>query len=98
MTHQPNWTEPDASRITHHASRPVRIVRIIDRLNIGGPTKPVTWLAAGLRDNEFATTLITGTVPPGEGDMSYFAHESDITPLVINEMSRELSLRDLLVI
>jgi glycosyltransferase involved in cell wall biosynthesis len=98
MTHQPNWTEPNASRITHHASRPVRIVRIIDRLNIGGPAKHVTWLAAGLLDDEFATTLITGTVPPGEGDMSYFAREADITPLAINEMSRELSPRDVLVI
>jgi glycosyltransferase involved in cell wall biosynthesis len=73
-------------------------VRIIDRLNIGGPAKHVTWLAAGLRDSEFATTLITGTVPPGESDMSYFAREADIAPLVISEMSRELSPRDLLVI
>lgn len=98
MTHRPNWTEADASRITHHASRPVRVIRIIDRLNIGGPAKHVTWLAAGLCDKEFATTLITGTVPHGEGDMSYFAREADVTPLVIPEMSRELSPRDLLVI
>jgi glycosyltransferase involved in cell wall biosynthesis len=77
---------------------PLRIVRIIDRLNIGGPAKHVTWLAAGLRDQEFVTTLITGTVPPGEGDMSYFAREANVTPLIIEEMSRELSPRDLLVI
>ena len=77
---------------------PLRIVRIIDRLNIGGPAKHVTWLAASLRDHEFTTTLITGTVPPGEGDMSYFAREAEVTPLVINQMSRELSPRDLLVI
>lgn len=76
---------------------PLRIVRIIDRLNIGGPAKHVTWLAAGLGDHEFATTLITGTVPPGEGDMSYFARAAEVTPLVINQMSRELSPRDLLV-
>src|SRR5436853_5585606 len=77
---------------------PLRVVRIIDRLNIGGPAKHVTWLTAGLGDEGYATTLITGTVPPGEGDMSYFAREADITPLVINEMSRELSPRDVLVI
>ena len=77
---------------------PLRVVRIIDRLNIGGPAKHVTWLAAGLCDDEFATTLITGTVPPGEGDMSYFAREANVTPLVIREMSRELSPRDVLVI
>ena len=77
---------------------PCRVVRIIDRLNIGGPAKHVAWLSAGLGQGEFDTTLITGTVPPGEGDMSYFAREAGVTPLVIDEMSRELSLRDALVV
>ncbi|HST20175.1 MAG TPA: glycosyltransferase [Blastocatellia bacterium] len=76
----------------------IRVVRIIDRLNIGGPAKHVTWLTAGLNPDEFETTLITGTVPPSEGDMSYFAHAAGITPVVIKEMSRELSIRDALVI
>jgi glycosyltransferase involved in cell wall biosynthesis len=76
----------------------IRVVRIIDRLNIGGPAKHVTWLSAGLKADEFQTTLVTGVVPPGEGDMSYFAREAGIEPVVITEMSRELGLRDLLVI
>lgn len=76
----------------------IRVVRIIDRLNIGGPAKHVTWLAAGLNPDEFETTLITGTVPPGEGDMSYFAREKGINPVVIKQMSRELNLRDFIVI
>jgi glycosyltransferase involved in cell wall biosynthesis len=78
--------------------KPIRVVRIIDRLNIGGPAKHVTWLSAGLKADEFQTTLVTGVVPPGEGDMSYFAREAGIEPVVITEMSRELGLRDLLVI
>ena len=77
---------------------PIRVIRIIDRLNIGGPAKHVAWLAAGLNSDEFETTLIAGTVPPGEGDMSYFARELGITPLAVKEMSRELSFRDALVI
>jgi glycosyltransferase involved in cell wall biosynthesis len=76
----------------------VKVVRIIDRLNIGGPAKHVVWLTAGLDPDVFETTLITGTVPPGEGDMSYFARNHKVEPVVIEEMSRELSLRDLLVI
>src|SRR6266567_2862655 len=76
----------------------IRVVRIIDRLNIGGPAKHVTWLAAGLNSDEFETTMITGTVPPGEGDMNYFAREKGINPVVIKQMSRELSFRDLIVI
>lgn len=76
----------------------IRIVRIIDRLNIGGPAKHVTWLTAGLDPELFDSVLITGTVPDGEGDMSYFAHEAGIEPIVIPEMSREIGPRDLIVI
>jgi glycosyltransferase involved in cell wall biosynthesis len=82
----------------HSAVSRIRVVRIIDRLNIGGPAKHVTWLTDGLNADEFETTLITGTVPPGEGDMSYFARAAGIEPMLIKEMSRELSLRDVLVI
>ena len=76
----------------------MRVVRIIDRLNIGGPAKHVTWLTAGLDPERFETTLITGVVPAGEGDMSYFARAAGVSPLVIEEMSRELSLGDMVVI
>ena len=76
----------------------IRVVRIIDRLNVGGPAKHVAWLTAGLNPASFQTTLVTGTVPPGEGDMSYFARAAGITTVIIPEMSRELSWRDALVI
>jgi glycosyltransferase involved in cell wall biosynthesis len=76
----------------------IRVVRVIDRLNIGGPAKHVVWLTAGLDSTEFENTLITGSVPPGEGDMSYFAQDRGVKPIIISEMSRELSVRDLLVV
>jgi glycosyltransferase involved in cell wall biosynthesis len=76
----------------------IRVVRIIDRLNIGGPAKHVTWLTAGLNPEIFETTLITGTVPEGEGDMSYFAGAAGVEPLTLKEMSRELSPRDVIVV
>ena len=76
----------------------LRVMRIIDRLNVGGPARHVVWLTEGLSEREFETTLITGTVPHGEGDMSYFAHESGVEPVVLKEMSRELSLGDVAVI
>jgi glycosyltransferase involved in cell wall biosynthesis len=76
----------------------IRVVRIIDRLNVGGPAKHVAWLSAGLNPELFETTLITGVAPPGESDMSYFAHAAGVEPLVIPEMSRELSLRDVVVV
>jgi glycosyltransferase involved in cell wall biosynthesis len=76
----------------------IRVVIIIDRLNIGGPAKHVTWLAAGLDPGRFETALVTGVVPEGEGDMGYFARAAGVEPIVIEEMSRELSLGDVVVI
>jgi len=86
-----------AGKSTPAGSR-IRVVRVIDRLNIGGPAKHVVWLTGGLSEDDFETTLITGIVPRGEGDMSYFAREREVEPIVISEMSRELSPRDILVI
>lgn len=80
------------------AKRPLRIVRIIDRLNVGGPAKHVVWLAAGLDSKRFETVLITGTVPASEGDMSYFARSAGVEPVIIREMSREPGPRDIIVI
>ena len=73
-------------------------MRIIDRLNIGGPAKHVIWLTARLDPSQFESVLITGAVAPGEGDMSYFARAAGITPVVIGEMGRELGMRDIVVI
>jgi glycosyltransferase involved in cell wall biosynthesis len=73
----------------------MKILRIIARLNVGGPARHVVWLTQALQDDEFQTSLIAGTVPPGEDDMGYFAKEHGVTPLYITEMSREISLSDL---
>ena len=73
----------------------MKIVRIIARLNVGGPARHVTWLTAGMQDDGFESVLVAGTVPEGESDMGYFAAEHDVEPVFIREMSRELSLRDI---
>lgn len=72
----------------------MKIVRIIARLNVGGPARHVVWLTDAMRDGEFETILVTGTVPEGEEDMGYFAAEHGIEPVFIPEMSRELSPKD----
>ena len=72
----------------------MKILRIIARLNVGGPARHVVWLTDAMRDGEFETTLIAGTVPEGEEDMSYFAARHNVEPLYIKEMSRELSPKD----
>jgi len=72
----------------------MKILRIIARLNVGGPARHVIWLTKALQDDEFQTTLIAGSVPPGEDDMSYFAEQNDVQPRYIHEMSREISISD----
>ena len=74
-----------------------KVIRIIARLNVGGPAKHVVWLTSGLQDY-FDTLLVTGKVPDGEEDMSYFASETGVKPLYIPEMSREISLNDVVTI
>lgn len=74
----------------------MKILRIIARLNVGGPARHVVWLTEALRDGDFETTLIAGTVPEGEEDMSYFAERHKVEPNYIPEMSRELSPKDVI--
>lgn len=74
----------------------MKIVRIIARLNVGGPARHVVWLTKALDDAEFQSVLMTGTVPEGEEDMGYFAAEHAVEPVFIPEMSRELSPKDVI--
>lgn len=76
----------------------MKIVRVIARLNVGGPAKHVVWLTSGLRGTDCESLLVAGTVPDGEEDMSYFAAEHSVEPFLIAEMSREVSLKDALTI
>jgi glycosyltransferase involved in cell wall biosynthesis len=76
----------------------LKIIRIIARLNVGGPAKHVVWLTAGLRSADCETLLVAGTVPPGEDDMGYFAEENDVSPLFVPEMTREISIKDALTV
>jgi glycosyltransferase involved in cell wall biosynthesis len=76
----------------------MKIVRVIARLNVGGPARHVVWLTAGLQGEDWDSLLVAGTVPPGEEDMGYFAAEHSVDPLLIPEMSREISFKDALTI
>lgn len=76
----------------------MKIVRVIARLNVGGPAKHVLWLTKGLQSAECESLLVAGTVPPGEDDMGYFATELGVAPVFVPEMSREISAKDALTI
>ena len=50
--------------------RPAKILRIITRLNIGGPSLNAISLSAGLPREAFETALVCGRPGAGEGDMA----------------------------
>jgi glycosyltransferase involved in cell wall biosynthesis len=75
-----------------------RVIRIIARLNVGGPTRHVVWLTSALSPPEYESLLVSGTVPPGEEDMSWFARQHGVVPTVIPGLSREISFRDAMVV
>lgn len=45
-----------------------RVLRVITRLNVGGPARHALLLSAGL-EPDWSTTLVAGTPPPGEGEL-----------------------------
>jgi glycosyltransferase involved in cell wall biosynthesis len=62
------------------------VLRVITRLNVGGPAQHAILLTAGLRRLGWETALITGRVDTGEGDMGDLAVRAGVEPVVIASM------------
>src|SRR5207302_133775 len=76
---------------------PTKILRVIARLNMGGPALHVAYLAAGLRTRGYDTTLVAGSLARGEDSMAFVADELGVGVVRIDELGREISpLRDLM--
>ncbi len=74
----------------------VTVLRIIDRLNVGGPALHAVLTARGLDQTRYRTVLVYGQVEPGEADMGYLLDGLDVERVVIPSLGRELRpLRDL---
>jgi len=73
---------------------PIRVVRVIARLNIGGPAIHATLLAERLDPARFTTTLVTGTEDASEGNyLALHGRQADVE--VIPDLGREIRpLRD----
>lgn len=89
--------EPDRQSSSNEgAITPVRLVRIISRLSIGGPAQHVLWLTETLQAHGYDTTLLTGALDAGEGSMTELANRLDVNPIEISQMKRSLHpIRDL---
>jgi len=79
-----------------HSEPRVKILRVIARLNMGGPALHVAYLTAGLTERGYDTTLVAGSLARGEDSMSFVADQRGVQVVQIDELGREISpLRDL---
>jgi glycosyltransferase involved in cell wall biosynthesis len=69
------------------ADKKIKILRIINRFNIGGPTYNATFLTRFLSD-EFETILIGGLPEAGEADSLHILKEYGVKPILIPELKR----------
>ena len=74
--------------------RPIRILRLIARLNIGGPAIQAITLSSELPRDQYQTLLVCGRLSPGEGDMTYLALDKGVHRFNIKELGRNISLLD----
>jgi glycosyltransferase involved in cell wall biosynthesis len=71
--------------------RPIKVLRVIARLNMGGPALHVAYLTAGLRDRGYDTTLVAGSLARGEDSMDFVAEQLGIRVEHIAELRRDIS-------
>lgn len=65
----------------------IKVLRIINRFNIGGPTYNATFLSAFMGP-EFETLLVGGLPDEGETDSLFILEKYGVKPLLIEEMVR----------
>lgn len=79
--------------MTEHVRR--KVVRLIARLNVGGPAKHVTWLTAQLNPARYRSVLACGRVEDNEEEMTTFVHGHGVTPQYLRWLRRSLGPHDL---
>jgi len=73
------------------SERPLRIVHVIARLNVGGAALHVLQLAAEQRRRGHHVLVVAGTLAPGEESMEYLVEELDVPLRRLPALQRELS-------
>jgi glycosyltransferase involved in cell wall biosynthesis len=76
-------------RVSDHK---IKILRVIARLNIGGPAIHVVLLSAGMDRVRFESLLVSGSENPGEGSMLDYALSHGVQPAIVPEIVGEFSL------
>jgi hypothetical protein len=69
----------------------IKILRIINRFNIGGPSYNVTFLTRFMGD-EYETKLVGGLPDAGESDSLHILEKYGVSPILIEELVRQPSI------
>ena len=71
----------------------IKVLRIINRFNLGGPTYNAAYLSKYLPD-EFETLLIGGEIDESEAGSHYILDKLGLKPIIIPEMRRAIKVSD----
>jgi glycosyltransferase involved in cell wall biosynthesis len=69
----------------------VKVLRVIARLNMGGPALHVAYLTSGLTERGYDTTLVAGSLARGESSMQFVARDLGIEVTRLAQLHREVS-------
>jgi glycosyltransferase involved in cell wall biosynthesis len=72
----------------------IKVMRIITRLNIGGPSFHTILLTAHLNPQIFSSKLVKGEEGKQEGEMNDLLERKKVIPVVIPQLGREISWKD----
>lgn len=73
-------------------NKPIRVLRIINRFNLGGPTYNVAYLSKYL-SADFETLLIGGAKDDSEESSDFIVNNLGLKPIIIEEMQRSINLK-----
>jgi glycosyltransferase involved in cell wall biosynthesis len=82
-------------RGTQRVEDGIGVVRVIARLNIGGPAIQALTLTKELDSLGYRTTLVRGREEPDEGNMDQLAHELGVRPVLVPSLRRNPGWQDL---
>ena len=69
----------------------MKIVRVISRLNIGGPAIHTILLSSALNRDGYKDILVCGEPSESEGDMRNLAKDQNVEAIVIPSLRRDIS-------
>jgi len=72
----------------------IKIIRIIARLNIGGPAVNTSILSSSLDKSVFLTKVIYGSLAVGEGSLEHLMRQQSVDMELVPELGREIDPLD----